>query len=83
VPIAAVVSDGQRSIRNAVATALPEAVHGLCHFHYFHEAAKPFMKQTVKKRTEETSAGIRRLSAPSTTQTRKLLLWLQAIVSSA
>lgn len=41
VPIVAVVSDGQRSIRNAVETALPEAVHGLCHFHYRSEAVKP------------------------------------------
>ncbi len=34
VPIAGVVSDGQHSIRNAVAAALPGVPHGLCHFHY-------------------------------------------------
>src|SRR3989449_6815134 len=33
VPIAAVVSDGQHSIRKAVAKALPEVAHQLCHFH--------------------------------------------------
>lgn len=33
VPIVGVVSDGQLSIRKAVEKALPEAAHGLCHFH--------------------------------------------------
>jgi hypothetical protein len=40
IPIAGVVSDGQQSIRNAVARALPSIPHQLCHFHYFREAAK-------------------------------------------
>ena len=40
VPVVAVVSDGQQSIRKAVATGLPEAAHGLCQFHYLREAAK-------------------------------------------
>jgi len=39
--IAAVVSDSQRSIRRAVAKALPGVPHQLCHFHYLREAAKP------------------------------------------
>jgi hypothetical protein len=41
VPIAAVVSDGQTSIRNAVATVLKGVPHQLCHFHYLREAALP------------------------------------------
>jgi hypothetical protein len=41
VPVAAVVSDGQHSIRNAVAEALPGVPHQLCQFHYLREAAKP------------------------------------------
>jgi hypothetical protein len=41
VPVVGVVSDGQRSIRRAVATALPGVPHQLCHFHYLREAAKP------------------------------------------
>ena len=40
-PIAAVVSDGQTSIRRAVAKALPGVPHQLCHFHYLREAATP------------------------------------------
>src|SRR5919199_1844493 len=41
VPIEAVLSDGQRSIRQAVARALPSVPHQLCHFHYLREAALP------------------------------------------
>ena len=59
VPIVGVVSDGQTSIRKAVASALPEAVHGLCHFHDFREAAKPIYeadrhaKKELKKRVRD------------------------------
>src|SRR5260221_4000505 len=35
IPITGVITDGQRSIRNAVARALPGVAHQLCHFHYF------------------------------------------------
>ena len=41
VPVAAVVSDGQHSIRQAVAAALPEVPHQLCQFHYLREAWVP------------------------------------------
>lgn len=41
VPIAGVVSDGQTSIRKAVAKALPSVPHQLCQFHYLREAAMP------------------------------------------
>jgi hypothetical protein len=41
VPIAGVVSDGQTSIRKAVAEALKGVPHQLCHFHYLREAATP------------------------------------------
>ncbi len=41
VPIAGVVSDGQHSIRWAVAKALPGVPYQLCQFHYLREAATP------------------------------------------
>ena len=41
VPVAAVVSDGQHSIRKAVAKALPGVPYQLCQFHYLREAARP------------------------------------------
>ncbi len=40
-PIVGVVSDGQTSIRKAVAKALDGVPHQLCHFHYLREAALP------------------------------------------
>jgi hypothetical protein len=41
VPIVGVISDGQLSIRGAVAEVFPKVPHQLCHFHYLHEASKP------------------------------------------
>ncbi len=41
VPIAGIVSDGQTSIRKAVAEALKGVPHQPCHFHYLREAALP------------------------------------------
>jgi hypothetical protein len=61
VPIAGVVSDGQSSIRKAVATSLPGVVHGLCHFHYLKEAAKPFSDadRHAKKELKKGVRGVR------------------------
>jgi hypothetical protein len=56
VPIAAVVSDGQRSIRNAVVRAVSEMAHQLGQFHSLREAATPLFaadrhaKKELKKR---------------------------------
>jgi hypothetical protein len=56
VPVAGVVSDGQHSIRTAVARALPGVSQQLCHFHYLREAARPIFeadrhaKKELKKR---------------------------------
>ena len=60
-PIVGVVSDGQRSIRNAVETALPEAAHGLCHFHYLKEAAKSIYEadRHAKKEVIKQVRGVR------------------------
>ncbi len=41
VPIAGVISDGQHSLRKAVAKALPDVPRQLCQFHYLREAARP------------------------------------------
>jgi hypothetical protein len=59
VPITGVISDGQRSIRKAVALALPGVPHQLCHFHYLREAARPIYeadrhaKKELKKRVRD------------------------------
>jgi len=61
VPIAGVVSDGQRSIRNAVASALPGVPHQLCQFHYLREAARPLYEadRHAKKELKKRVRGIR------------------------
>jgi hypothetical protein len=61
VPIVGVISDGQHSIRNAVARALPNIPHQLCHFHYFREAAKlrADADRHAKKELKKRVRGIR------------------------
>jgi Transposase, Mutator family len=41
VPVVGVVSDGQQSIRKAVAAVFPGVPYQLCQFHYLREAARP------------------------------------------
>jgi hypothetical protein len=63
VPIAAVISDGQLSIRAAVAQALPDVPHQLCHFHYLREAARPIYEadRHAKKELKKQVRGVRPL----------------------
>jgi hypothetical protein len=58
---AAVVSDGQLSIRNAVAQALPGTPHQLCHYHYYKEAFKPLTEadRHAKKELKKLVRGVR------------------------
>jgi len=61
VPITGVVSDGQTSIRAAVAKALPGVPHQLCQFHYLREAARPIYEadRHAKKELKKRVRGIR------------------------
>ena len=61
VPIVGAISDGQSSIRNAVAAALPHGAHQLCHFHYLREAARPIYEadRHAKKELKKRVRGIR------------------------
>jgi hypothetical protein len=61
VPIAAVISDGQRSIRPAVAGVLPGVPHQLCQFHYLREAALPIDEadRHAKKELKKRVRGVR------------------------
>jgi hypothetical protein len=63
VPIVGVISDGQHSIRRAVAHALPAVPHQLCHFHYLNEAAKPVYEadRHAKKELKKRVRGVRPL----------------------
>src|SRR5262249_22848289 len=61
VPVVAVVSDGQDSIRKAVKKALDGVPHQLCHFHYLREAAKPIYEadRHAKKELKKRVRGVR------------------------
>jgi hypothetical protein len=61
VPITGAISDGQDSIRKAVARALPGVPHQLCHFHYLREAAQPISEadRHAKKGLKKRVRGIR------------------------
>jgi len=61
VPVVGVVSDGQHSVRNAVAAALPGVPHQLCHFHYLRAAATPVyeMDRHAKKERKKLVRGVR------------------------
>jgi PAS domain-containing protein len=61
VPIAGAISDGQHSLRNAVAAALPGVPHQLCHFHYLREAALPVYEadRHAKKELKKQVRGVR------------------------
>jgi len=61
VPITGVVSDGEQSIRNAVARALPGVPHQLCQFHYLREAARPMYEadRHAKKELKKQVRGVR------------------------
>ena len=61
IPILGVVSDGQHSIRRAVARALPEIPHQLCQFHYLREAARPIFEadRHAKKELKKRVRGVR------------------------
>jgi hypothetical protein len=61
VPILGVISDGQHSIRNAVAEALPGTSHQLCQFHYLREAARPLYEadRNAKKELKKRLRGVR------------------------
>ena len=55
------MSDGQQSIQKAVREAFPEIPHGLCHFHYLREAARPIYEadRHAKKELKKQIRGIR------------------------
>jgi hypothetical protein len=63
VPVRGVITDGQHSVRKAVAKALPKVPHQLCHFHYPREAGRPIdeLDRAAKKDLQQTVRGVRAL----------------------
>ena len=63
VPVGGVISDGQHSIRKAVAEVFPDAPYQLCQFHYLREAARPIYEadRHAKKELKKKVRGIRKI----------------------
>jgi hypothetical protein len=63
VPVSGIISDGQDTIRTAVAAVFPEVRHQLCHFHYLKEATKPIAEadRHAKKELQKQVRGVRPL----------------------
>ncbi len=61
IAIRGVISDGQHSIRHAVARVLPGVPHQLCQFHYLREAARPIFEadRHAKKELKKRVRGVR------------------------
>lgn len=61
IPVGGVVSDGQRSLRNAIEKSLPGVPYQLCQFHYLREAARPIHEadRHAKKELKKRVRGIR------------------------
>jgi hypothetical protein len=61
VPITGVISDGQDTIRKAVAQTFPGVPHQLCQFHYLREAARPIYEadRHAKKELKKRVRGVR------------------------
>jgi Transposase, Mutator family len=61
IPIRGVISDGQRSRRQAIAAVFPGVPHQLCQFHYLREAATPIYEadRHAKKELKKQVRGIR------------------------
>jgi hypothetical protein len=61
--IAGMISDGQTTIRAAVAQALPGVPHQLCQFHYLREAARPISEadRHAKKELKKAIRGVREI----------------------
>lgn len=61
VPLQGIISDGQLSIRRAVAAVFPQVPHQLCHFHFLREAAKPIYEadRHAKKELKKQVRGVR------------------------
>ncbi len=71
VPIAAVISDKQRNIVNAVKSFNPEIPHAFCHYHFLKHVAEPIaskdshLKTTLKKAVRQFSIVMNKNQADS------------------
>jgi hypothetical protein len=63
VTVAGIISDGQHSIRKAVAATFPDVPYQLCHFHYLREAGRLIYEadRHAKKELKKKLRGVRKI----------------------
>ena len=59
VPVRGIISDGQETIRRAVAFVFPDVPHQLCQFHSLRDAAQPIFEADRHAKTLRHSPGSR------------------------
>lgn len=71
VAVVGIVSDGQHSIRKAVAAVFPDVPYQLCQFHYLREAARPIYEadRHAKKELKKKVRGVRQVERQAEAQT--------------
>lgn len=71
VAVAGIVSDGQHSIRKAVAAVFPGVPYQLCQFHYLREAARPIYEadRHAKKELKKKVRGVRKIERQTESRT--------------
>jgi hypothetical protein len=80
IPVKSVVSDGQRSIRLAVAKEVPGVPHQLCHFHFLRNIAKPVsdidraLKVDLKKKVRGIRTAEKKLALLGNDEKAKVIL---------
>ena len=88
VPIRGIITDGQHSLRQAVAAVFPGVPHQLCQFHYRREAARPIYeadrhaKKELKKHVRGVRPIERALEARSDTQAEAIRGYCLAVRSA-
>src|SRR5213082_1896261 len=63
VPVKGIISDGEETIRSAVAFVFPDVPHQLCHFHYLKDATKPLYEadRNAKTQLKKHLRGVRQI----------------------
>jgi transposase-like protein len=88
VPITGLVSDGQHSIRKAVADVFPDVPYQLCQFHYLREAARPIYeadrhaKKELKKKVRVVRGIERRTEGRSDVEAEVIRGYCSAVRSA-
>ncbi len=85
IPVNGVISDGQRSIRLAVAQEFPDVPHQLCHFHFLRNIARPIsemdraLKVDLKKKVRHIKPIERKAAFESSRKSNVILQYCQTI----